>query len=258
MPRCLAIVSVAVLFASCAAPRIDGTSVETANDSMRAVRHSAGAAREKEFDRALMFVMSDGGSAVPRVGDPAVRQRIHGKTADEVIASAAALEQEVKKRAHEQEVQRQLAELKGSFGRIEAADPKIKLSPAPEPEQEKRVDPMSEYAIYSEKPLTDDPMILAMCSQRNSEGVMQRQCEQDELKSKQKIIKALPQGVTQEVGSKIRVYCAKKWRETYRGRERCEINTVKMWFILQKHPEALDMLPPGEREGLEVFLPGKS
>src|SRR5712691_5717728 len=56
-----AIVSVALLFASCAPRRIDGTSVETANDSIRAVR-----------------------------------QRIHDKTADEVIASAAALEQEAK------------------------------------------------------------------------------------------------------------------------------------------------------------------
>jgi hypothetical protein len=116
---------------------------------------------------------------------------------------------------------------------------------------------MSESAVWSDKPLTNDPMILSMCSQRNSEGVMQRQCEQDELKAKQKLAKALPAGVSQEVGSKIRVYCAGKWRVTYRGRERCEINTAKIWWILQKHPEALDRLPPEERAGLDVFLPTK-
>ncbi|HEY3055405.1 MAG TPA: hypothetical protein VGK31_05695 [Thermoanaerobaculia bacterium] len=242
-----------ILLTSCAPARIDGRSVDKANESIRVVRRSAGTARAAEFDRALQFLMSDGETEVPLLSDPAVRARISGKTADEVIASAAALRDERQKRAHEEEVQRQLADLKASIGRIESAEPKITLAPAPPP-----IDPFSEEAIWREEPLTDDRQIVDFCSRRFDEMRARRQCEQDELRAKQLLARGLPRGVSQYHGTRIRIHCKGKMPVTYRGRAVCEADTARTLEVIRLHPEALERLPADVRAEMEALLPQRA
>jgi hypothetical protein len=245
--------AVLILLSSCGAPRIDGSSIDKARESIGAVRRSAGSEREKDFDRALQFVMSSGGSDLPTLRDPSVRRRIDGKTSDEIIASAAALRENLKKSAHEREVQRQLAEVKESLNRITSADhPANVASPRAEPTG---ADPAGSGESSDDAPVTNDPFILQNCKMSAGDNPWaQHQCQESELKAKITLDRGLPADLSKEIGSRIRISCAHKFPFLLRGRVVCEAEDARMIRFLQAHPEGMSRLPPEVRSELETIM----
>jgi hypothetical protein len=106
--RIIFIAAIASVLTGCSEPRIDATSDESYKESMAAVRESLPDDRRREFEEAGQLVLMSKANPFELMSSPdmevtmraALKDAMHGKTADEVIADAQRIraEQEAKRR----------------------------------------------------------------------------------------------------------------------------------------------------------------
>ena len=110
----LAVLGVCV--AGCGAPRLDGSSDERMRESVSAVRESLPQGQRKEFDEAILVVaMRDipPGRTLPKTITPEsiaaqAKEKLSGKSADEVIAEATRLKGEMEAQVREDAARRRV------------------------------------------------------------------------------------------------------------------------------------------------------
>lgn len=106
-----------VIATGCSKPTVDTSSDETMKSSIAKVRESLPVEKRAEFDEALSIIafseidlknLFASGAAGVNVTEAKVKQSLHGKTGDEIIAQAA----QIKKEREEKERVQALAEIK--------------------------------------------------------------------------------------------------------------------------------------------------
>ena len=237
----------AILPVGCAAPRIDGSSSQTAVSSIRAVRKTVRATDRDRFDKDLTCLLSDGGRVTPLLDDVAARRRIDSKTADDVFRAATALRSEIARQEHDAKVKRELSAIHESFGRIDAKDSAVKLTLSKRPQIADLLEP--------EARTSSDRQIAALCGRIPAEDEFARQdCEGRELNAKGKLTIAIPSSIPTEIANRLRLTCAQLQPESYRARLACVSNGARIIPFAMKNPAVLDNLPPEERVPLEKII----
>lgn len=100
------------LLAACGQPTVDGSSNESVKQSIEKMNKSLSEAEQKKFQEAVLMIalnqamsqmdmekMMKGESPDPEVIQAQVRERLHGKTAQEIIAEGERVRAEVEKNA---------------------------------------------------------------------------------------------------------------------------------------------------------------
>ena len=259
-PRSLstgAAVLLLVVLCGCGAPRIDGATEERAHATVSRVRRSVDVRRLAAFDRALEYVMSDGGRALPLLRDPAVRGRIDRKNADEIIGAAERLRRDIERAEQKERTERDLRAIRSSFAAVTAGDHPPNAAPlvfADEKKAATRGEPssaLSSEALYSETPLTDNQQILRLCSRYPEDNIFERRnCEQQELIARKRLLEAIPPTVEPDLASRLRLTCARRAPDSYRQRLACVGNILRMVPYVKKNPKLLDRLPAEYRDDI--------
>ena len=115
--RYILITAVALLLSSCSKPRVDTSSDEKMESSLESVRTSLPEEQRDEFNAALVELALDDMSIE-------LKNRISGKTAEEIIADAKAIRREREIKQREQAFQ-EIAELKAKLAAAEEAKAKL-------------------------------------------------------------------------------------------------------------------------------------
>ena len=129
--RALIITAVLFLFSGCGNKKIDSSTDENFKDSITAVKSQLSTEKKKEFEEAIRILsFSAIGNLFAAVADPdgvqrKVRDKLHGKTADEIIAEARRIKAEKEKERKKERVARQKAELEEK----RLATEKLKIAP---------------------------------------------------------------------------------------------------------------------------------
>lgn len=236
----LAVVCCALLI-SCGVPRIDGSSALRANVSLARVRGSVPNGQRERFDADLAFLLSDGGRATPLLTDERARSRIDGKTADDVMRTADELRKQIAQSAHEAEVQRQLAEIRGTLGRMDASDVNATLSARSTPAGE----------AGSLKRLVTDAEVIAFCARVTHDAAGQKNCEASEMKAKEELQTVVTTGFPADMVNRMHIACDQQANGSFRGRLECMQGLVRAVPAVLKNPKLLDDYPEENRKRME-------
>jgi hypothetical protein len=268
-----AVFAVAFAALSCSPPRIDGGDPERTRTTIAEARRSLSSERQPLFDRALKDLMYHA-DPLPLLSNPAVRAAINGKTAEEVIKAADDLRREENARRHDEQIRAEKAQIDGAFSSIAARDraaaAKVaaaggSASPLATPNGELTPAGLSALAALG-APITDtaaviksaDPDVRDYCRQKTIKSPpiinFEVECVRDEMAGKKAVTGGLPNGVTAEVGQRIRDNCAIKYSGSYRDREACENTDAGSILNVGSHPEIMSQLSKTRQEELHRLM----
>lgn len=134
------LIAALVLIGACSKPRIDTSSDEKMGASVAKVRASLPPEKQKEFDEAYMAVVMQGlslqntmaGTATAASMTAAAKERLNGKTADEVIAEAAKIKAEADAKAKE-EAKAEIAKLEKAKAEVDVFLIELRVGEQPFP-----------------------------------------------------------------------------------------------------------------------------
>ena len=236
---------VLLLVSACRDARIDGSDPERARVTIVKARKSLPAERQNEFDRNLQLLMRHGGDP-PILADARVRQQIDGKTAQEVITGGEALRRAEEARLHDEKVRKDIADIHASLSRIDAKNPAMKISKEPDWRSSTLGFPVPQTSTVG----AADADVHVFCSQTFTNSIEELECEKYEVSGKAIVNGPLPDGVSLEVGGRVRENCRTKFGPSYSRRAGCESSDVASLNNVAAHPEVMKTLRPDRQQEL--------